>query len=425
MIEPPPGIQLQVTPGRPALALSQDPQLAYLLVEAQPPALPDAHVKLPINICLVLDRSSSMRGERLHQVKEAALHIINKLSPNDFFSVVVFNDRAEVIVPCQRPTDKEEIRRAIGAIEARGGTEIATGLDLGIQEMERALVTRCISRLILLTDGRTYGDEGRCVELARMAQRRGIGITALGVGQEWNEDLLETIAAAENSRTEYITSAQEIFAAFAGEIERLSSIVAQSVELILLARPGLQIRSVYRVRPFISPLAPATLAESQWRLTFGDWASLDPQAVLLELVLPALPPGPQPFLRLELRYILPALGPQQQHTVVDCTLPVLPREHVSYEVDATVRYWLERTVAHRLQAVAWDQVAAGQIEDATRKLRMAGTRLFDAGEAALAQTLQEEATRLLRMGSASEEGRKRIRYGTRGLLARPDNKFRK
>jgi hypothetical protein len=49
---------------------------------------------------------------------------------------------------------------------------------------------------------------------------------------------------------------------------------------------------------------------------------------------------------------------------------------------------------------------------------MAGTRLFDAGEVALAQTVQEEATRLLRSGSASEEGRKRIKFGTRGLMGR-------
>jgi hypothetical protein len=73
-------------------------------------------------------------------------------------------------------------------------------------------------------------------------------------------------------------------------------------------------------------------------------------------------------------------------------------------------------MAYRLQARAWKDVEAGRIDEATHKLQMAGTRLFSAGEHALAQTLQEEGTRLLRSGTASEEGRKRIKFGTRGLM---------
>ncbi len=89
-----------------------------------------------------------------------------------------------------------------------------------------------------------------------------------------------------------------------------------------------------------------------------------------------------------------------------------------------MKHWLERTVAHRLQVAAWAHVAEGKIEEATKRLRMAGTRLLEAGETALAQTVQEEATRLLRSGSTTEEGRKRIRYGTRGLISNSDKEAR-
>ena len=61
--------------------------------------------------------------------------------------------------------------------------------------------------------------------------------------------------------------------------------------------------------------------------------------------------------------------------------------------------WLERLVAYRLQSSAWQDVEAGRLDEATRRLQMAGTRLFEAGEMALAQTVQEEATRLLRSGN--------------------------
>jgi Ca-activated chloride channel family protein len=102
---------------------------------------------------------------------------------------------------------------------------------------------------------------------------------------------------------------------------------------------------------------------------------------------------------------------------IDIQLPVKPAEQIRPDVDGVVKHWLERTVAYRLQASAWEQVEQGNIEEATKKLRMAGTRLLESGQTALAETVQEEATRLLRSGSASDEGRKRIKYGTRGLVA--------
>jgi Ca-activated chloride channel family protein len=410
-------VQLRVTPGRPAITQSQDPQIVYLLIEASPAGIPNADIALPVNLGFILDRSSSMRGERLHQVKEACNNVINHLSRQDYFSLVAFNDRAEVIVPCQRPNDKDQIKRAIGMIEARGGTEMATGMQMGLQEVARPMLSRGVSRLVLLTDGRTYGDESRCVEIARRAQAKGIGITALGVGDEWNEDLMETIAASENSRTEYITNAQQIMAVFSEELSRLQNVVAQKVELRFHMHPEAEVRSLYRVRPFIAPLTAQPHSETLWRLPLGEWVGRDDQIFLLEMVMPPLPPGPQTVMRLEMSYEVPSVSSQPMLSQVDIQLPVKPAEQIRPDVDGVVKHWLERTVAYRLQASAWEQVEQGNIEEATKKLRMAGTRLLESGQTALAETVQEEATRLLRSGTASDEGRKRIKYGTRGLVA--------
>ncbi len=412
-----PMVQLQVTPGRAAVMHSEEPQLLYLLVDASPAKIPDSGLDVPVNVALILDHSSSMRGERLYQMKEACNHVVNHLNRQDYFSLVAFNDRAEVVVPCQHPTNKDGIRRAISMIEARGGTEMATGMAMGLQEISRPLMGRGVSRLVLLTDGRTYGDESRCVEIARRAQAKGIGLTALGIGDEWNEDLLETMAAAENSRTEYITTAQQIVDVFAQEVSRLHNVVAHKVELRLHTLPNLEIRSLYRVRPFISAMTPQPDSDALWRLTLGDWTGRDDQSFLLEVVVPPLAEGMQKLLRVELNYEIPSLSSQPLQSVIDVALPVRPGDTVSPQVDGVVKHWLERTVAYRLQASAWEQVEQGNIQEATKKLRMAGTRLLDAGQSDLAQTVQEEATRLLRNGAASDEGRKRIKYGTRGLVA--------
>lgn len=140
--------------------------------------------------------------------------------------------------------------------------------------------------------------------------------------------------------------------------------------------------------------------------------------------MPPLGVGDHPLLRLTLRYSLPGMNLMNQQGDLVLRLGVRAAASVGYEVDATVKHWLERLVAYRLQAGAWQSMEQGQVEEATRRLQMAGTRLFEAGEVDLARTVQEEATRLLRSGQTSAEGRKRIKYGTRGLMGRGEGQER-
>jgi len=411
-----PGINLQQTLSRTMLAVGDEPQLVYVLLEAHAEGVAQQLPKLPLNLCLVLDRSSSMRGERLMQVKEAAARIVDQLGPDDYFSLVVFNDRADVVIPAQRAIKKSDLKAAIAQIEAAGGTEMAQGMALALQEVQRPFLTRGISRLILLTDGRTYGDESRCVEIARRGQSRGIGLTALGIGTEWNEDLLETMTASENSRAQYIATAQDVVKVFADEVKRLHAIFAQQVHLSLETRPGALIRSLDQVRPFIAPITIVEEEERRWAANLGDWPDTGVQGFLIEVVVPALPVGDYPVLKLTLRYHLPAANLHDQVREELIRISMRPAAEVTHRVDATVKHWLERLVAYRLQASAWKHAAEGRLAEASERLHMAGTRMLNVGDTALAHTLQQEATRILRSGAASEEGRKRIRFGTRGLI---------
>ena len=413
-----PGIRLQRTLSRTMLGESAEQQLIYVLLEAMPEGSATQLPKLPLNLCLVIDRSSSMRGDRLTQVKEAAARIVDQLSHDDYFGLVVFNDRADVVVQAQRVANKADLKQAIGRVEAAGGTEMANGMALALQEVQRPMLVRGINRMLLLTDGRTYGDESRCVEIARRAQGRDIGLTALGVGGEWNEDLLETMTARENSHAHYIATAQDITTVFAEELKRMHSIFAQQVRVQLASRPGGMVRSFDRVRPFIASVPITESAELRWGGSLGDWPGSDVQAFLIEMVVPPLGVGDHPLLKITLNYDLPSANLRDQSIEEIVRIGVRPADQVVHQIDSTVKYWLERLVAYRLQSSAWQDVEAGRVEEATRRLQMAGTRLFDAGEVALAHTVQEEATRLQRSGSASEEGRKRIKFGTRGLMGR-------
>ncbi len=412
-----PSIQLQWTLSRHELGASSEPQLLYMLLEAIPQGTAATTTKLPLNLCLVIDRSSSMRGDRLLQVKEAAQRIVEQLGSQDYFSLITFNDRADIVIPAQRVNNRQDLKTRISSVEAAGGTEMATGLALALQEVQRAMLGRSISRILLLTDGRTYGDESRCVQIVRRAQDRQIGLTALGVGHEWNEDLLETMAARENSRTQYITSAQEIAQVFNDEVQRMHSIFAQGVQFNVRLRKGGLLRSLDRVQPYIAPVQIMEEQDEHWSGKLGDWPSSDAQMFLLEMVVPPLEAGEQPLAQVLLRYNLPNANERPQPTKATVSIPVRPADEIEGgAIDTTVKRWLERLVAYRLQARAWQDAEAGDIEGASKRLQMAGTRLFESGESDLARTVQNEATRMLRSGHTSAEGRKRIKYGTRGLM---------
>jgi uncharacterized protein YegL len=411
------GIKFEWTFSHRQLPASDEPQMLYLLLEAIPQGEATVTSTLPLNLCLVIDRSSSMRGDRLLQVKQAAQRIVDQLSSRDYFSLVTFNDHADVVIPSQRVTNKGELKQQITSIEAAGGTEMANGLALALQENQRAMLGRCISRIVLLTDGRTYGDESRCVQIARRAQDRQIGLTALGIGHEWNEDLLETMASNENSRTQFITSAQEINKVFTEEVQRMHSIFAQGVQLHALMRKGGMLRSLDRVQPFIASTQILEEDDNHWTGKLGDWPSNDIQMFLMELVVPPLPPGEHPLIQLMLQYDLPNTNTQPQPLQSKLYISVLPPDQIeSSQVNGVVKHWLERLVAYRLQARAWQDAEQGDIKSATSRLEMASIRLEESGQQDLARTVQREATQLLRSGQTSTMGRKQIKYGTRGLM---------
>ena len=159
----------------------------------------------PLNLCLVIDTSTSMKGPRLEGAIRAAELVLRSLKEDDSLAVVSFNDRAKVVLPASRQHD---LRKALGLIrrmKAEGGTEMSYGISAGLSELSRAgSPGEAISHIILLTDGNTYGDEEECIRLARQAKNRGISITAVGLGTDWNEELLENIAQASGGVSLYI-----------------------------------------------------------------------------------------------------------------------------------------------------------------------------------------------------------------------------
>ena len=114
-------------------------QLLYLLADIRPPQHIRPKDNMPLNISLVIDKSTSMKGERINKVRAAAVHIIEKLSTQDYISIISFADRAEVIVPSTQPTSPQDLISRLNGIVTSGGTELFQGLAASYREIAKVL----------------------------------------------------------------------------------------------------------------------------------------------------------------------------------------------------------------------------------------------------------------------------------------------
>ncbi len=233
---------LRVTPSQRSLAVLSEPQVMYLLVELLPERGRNLQqLETNLNLTLVLDHSTSMKSTRLDRVKAAANQIIEQLGEKDVFSVVAFSDAAEVIIPAALLTDKPNARSRIAVMQAFGGTEIHQGLEKGLAENRRYASKRFVNHIILLTDGRTFGDEQQTLELAEKAAKEGIGISAMGIGDEWNDTFLDQLASITGGTSDYINSPLAVVRFLNDRVRTLGQSYAERITVSIAPDPDIKI----------------------------------------------------------------------------------------------------------------------------------------------------------------------------------------
>src|SRR5215204_1566756 len=121
--------------GAPMIPPLRDATMVYALLQLNVADRGNGGQYTPLNLCLVLDQSHSMRGEKMDRVKDAARYVIDKLGPQDTLSVVSFNDRATLVVSAQPVSNHQELKDLVDGIIPRGGTELAKGISMGLDQL--------------------------------------------------------------------------------------------------------------------------------------------------------------------------------------------------------------------------------------------------------------------------------------------------
>lgn len=405
-----PWLALNVQYSRQPVPALTEPQVLYALLELRPSLLANL-VPPPVNVCFVVDRSTSMQGERLEQVKAAVIKVIDSLREGDAFAVVAFSDKAEVIVPAQKGTERVVAKAKVTTLNAQGGTEMLQGLLTGLTELHRHLKPETINHLIILTDGHTYGDESECLMLAALAATDGITISGFGIGEQWNDKFLDELAGQTGGQVVYISESDKVQAYIRERMHGLGNIYAEQVLAYLTPDPGVKVELAFRVSPDAGPLPLGA------GLRLGSLPKQNPLSVLLKFVLPATTGEQQPLGRLTINAQMISGEQRASQMVTDLQVSVTTQPAESHPPSAITEA-LSKLAQVRLQERAWEKAAAGDLAGAFQSLKTLSTRLLASGQTELARVAIAEAKRFEKTQALSEEAKKTLKYGTRALIGR-------
>lgn len=404
----------RVTPSKRSVSSLSEVQVMYLLAEIIPDAKPEQQQtqrESRLNLTLVLDQSNSMSGKRIDQVRIAANKIIDQLTPEDILSVVAFNDFAEIIIQATTVSDKSALKAKIALMSAGGGTEMLRGLAMGIEQNKKYLAPRLVNHIILVTDGNTYGDEAESLKLVKLAAEQGISISAMGLGEEWNDTFLDEIASVTGGTSQYIQTSGAVVRFLNDHVRSLSNVFAERMQISIAPDPDIRLEYAFRIAPNPQPLS---LKDGFMQL--GGLQIGRTMVVLFQIELPpAMASGFRSVARLAATGDILGGRLQKHYTVSDLSVEVTDSPPAQ-EPPTIIMEALNKLALYQMQERANTALASGDTEAATHHLNRLSTRLLALGEPELAKTVQEETHKVRTTQMFSPEGQKLMKYQTRFLL---------
>jgi Ca-activated chloride channel family protein len=202
----------------------------------------------PLNLALVIDRSGSMAKQgKFEHAMQAARLVVENLSDHDVVSIVAFNQDSIVLSAAGPAVNKEFLDHRLDEIKPQGWTNLSAGLLEAIAQIDSQASDVQIKRAIVLTDGRAnrgVTDPRALARLVESARRRGIGVSTMGCGEEFDEKVLRALAASGGGRYAYVRTSEDIPDAMAAELNGLLRVVAQNVTVEVRTGESLNITEV-------------------------------------------------------------------------------------------------------------------------------------------------------------------------------------
>lgn len=255
--------------------------------------------RTPVNLVLVIDRSGSMsdRG-KIDYAKGAAKEIIERLGSNDRLSVVAYSTEVEVLYPMQFLRNKERAISAVNSLYPTDSTNLSGGLITGINQLDSVRKSGYINRVILLSDGLANKGITNIGELSRVSSRaseKNIQITTMGLGLDFDENLMMSLAQHGAGNYYFIESPSQLASIFHREFGQLSRTIAKAPVITIVLEPGVALTEIYGY-------TYTTTSDGKIKIKLGDMFAGQQRDILIKLRVPAEKIGERELIKISLNY---------------------------------------------------------------------------------------------------------------------------
>jgi Ca-activated chloride channel family protein len=326
-------------------------QMFGVFVEV-PKGLGAGHV--PTALTLVVDTSGSMRGDKIQHAREAARRIVEELEDGDRVGIVTFAGHANVLAS---PTviDAHSRRAILNTLEeltADGGTAMHDGLKVAESQMWSTPDTHLVRRLVMISDGKaTVGPTAPTTlgQIAELGLQKGIQVTSIGVGLDYDEATLDELAIRSSGRLYHVEDSRQLAGIVEEEIALLESTAAANAEVELVAAPGVTLMG--------TDTSHARRDGEKLIVPLGTMFNGQQREILVRAHVDGTEEGSRVLASVRLHFSDPADGgvPRVQETVLRTTItddPSLVAAHHNSRM---------QTLLAMREASSWTQLASAQV----------------------------------------------------------------
>ncbi|HEY3448634.1 MAG TPA: VWA domain-containing protein [Myxococcales bacterium] len=306
VVAPPPGPQtggdvLKLTASlSDPYVLAGSPREVFLKADIEATNVTAATGRAPVNLALVLDRSGSMAGEKIEQCRRAARQLVEQLDSRDRFSLVTFGSDVTTLISSTlaTPDAKARMLAAIDSIAELGGTNMSGGVEAAVGELDRYRNDFGVSRIVLMSDGQAnegIADPSGLASLARRISSQNLTLSSIGVGLDFNERVMESIAEYGGGSYHFLNNAEQLGNIFGGELKQAVATIAIGSALTITPGAGVTVADVFG---YFSEIGGGATS-----IRLPDFTSGQKRKVVVRLLVPASSPGNVEVAKVALTYV--------------------------------------------------------------------------------------------------------------------------
>jgi Ca-activated chloride channel family protein len=253
----------------------------------------------PLNVAVVIDRSGSMAGDKIEHAKAAARRLVNVLGEQDRVAVISYGSDVTVDFSSQPVTQSTRMSlfRAINNIAIGGGTNLSGGFQRGYNEISKWKNSEAVNRVILMSDGHAnigITNTHKLVGLSSNALSSKVSVSTIGVGLDYNEDLMTKMANQGAGNYYFVDQPSSIVGFLDSELQGLAATVAKNTAVVIKLGPGVTMQELHGFAHQASG--------NQVFVSLAEFHSEEKKNILLKLNVNAAELGEKPIIETNISY---------------------------------------------------------------------------------------------------------------------------